>query len=133
MLSNNADAAFAEDALAMKADILLRKKDLKEGDYFDLSMVDFVKGESINNPIDVTAQADEPSSVELPQKALDYWYRYTAPKDGKLTVSSDMTAGLGENALYVKVGLNGELRNFKDSKMEGNVSVNAFEGSVLLG
>lgn len=30
VLSNNADAAFAEDALAMKADILLRKKDLKE-------------------------------------------------------------------------------------------------------
>lgn len=111
---------------------IIKVSGAKEGDYFDLSMVDFVKGESINNPIDVTAQADEPSSVELPQKALDYWYRYTAPKDGKLTVSSDMTAGLGENALYVKVGLNGELRNFKDSKMEGNVSVNAFEGSVFV-
>lgn len=111
---------------------IIKVSGAKEGDYFDLSMVDFVKGESIDNPIDVTAQADEPSSVELPQKALDYWYRYTAPKDGKLTVSSDMTAGLGENALYVKVGLNGELRNFKGSKMEGNESVDVFEGSMFV-
>lgn len=112
--------------------VIIKISGAKTGDYFDLSMADFEQGESIDNPIAVSAAENGAANVELPQKAFDYWYRYTAPKSGKLTISSDMTAGLGENALYAKVGLNGELNNFKSSKMEGSESTDVFEGSLFV-
>ena len=91
----------------------------EEGSTFYLSMEDFTKGESIDNPIEVVSEGDA-TTISLPTKAIDDWYVYTAPKSGKLTISSNMSAGLGQNALYVQVGKNGQKQNFVSSKSMGS-------------
>lgn len=103
------------------------------GDFsFSLSMGEFAQGESIDNPINVD-NVGESTSVSLPTKAVDYWYCYTAPKSGKLTISSNMTAGMGNNALYAKNGVNGQLQNLKTSKaLQGGASEDVYEGSMVV-
>ena len=103
----------------------------EEGSTFYLSMEDFTKGESIDNPIEVVSEGDA-TTIALPTKAIDDWYVYTAPKSGKLTISSNMSAGLGQNALYVQVGKNGQKQNFVSSKSMGSASINVFEGSIFV-
>lgn len=111
--------------------VIIKFSGMKVDDFFSLYTEIFKQGESIDNPIEVINEG-ESASVLLPTSAIDNWYVYTAPKSGKLTVSSNMTAGLGQNALYVQVGKDGQKQNFKGSKMEGSESVDVFEGSIFV-
>lgn len=58
---------------------------IAEDTSFTLSEDDFKQGESKSYPFEITE--DETS---LPNEAIDYWYVYTAPRAGKLVVSSDI-------------------------------------------
>lgn len=112
--------------------VIIKFSGMSEGDSFVLSMADFKQGESIDNPIEV-ANVGESASVLLPTSAIDNWYVYTAPKSGKLTISSNMTAGLGDNGLYAKNGKDGQLQNLKTSKdLQGGLSEDAYEGSLVV-
>lgn len=111
--------------------VIIKFSGMKVDDFFSLYTESFKQGESIDNPIEVINEG-ESASVLLPTSAIDNWYVFTAPKSGKLTVSSNMTGGMGQNALYVQVGKDGQKQNFKGSKMEGSESVDVFEGSIFV-
>lgn len=114
--------------------VIIKFSGITDDTSFNLSMTDFEVGEGIDNPIKVSIDADKVDStvVSLPQKAISYWYEYTAPKSGKLTISSDITDGLGTNALYVQVGKNGLAENYKSSQMSGSTSTTMFRGSKMV-
>lgn len=52
---------------------------------FELAEEDYAKGESQDNPIEITEE-----NTALPEEVCDYWYVYTCPRGGKLTVKSDI-------------------------------------------
>ena len=113
---------------------LIKFTGMKSATTFDLSLTDFAKGESTDNPIEVAvpAAAYDSVSVALPQKAFDRWYSYVAPKSGKLTITTDMSSGSGNNQLLVKVGKDGTLQNFKGSVQTGTTSGDVYSGSVFV-
>lgn len=111
--------------------VIIKFSGMKQDDFFSVYTEALKQGESIDNPIEVL-NVGEGASVLLPTSAIDNWYVYTAPKSGKLTVSSNMTGGMGQNALYVQVGKDGQKQNFKGSKMEGSESVDVFEGAIFV-
>lgn len=113
---------------------LIKFTGMKSATTFDLSLTDFAKGESADNPIEVAvpAAAYDSVSVALPQKAFDRWYSYVAPKSGKLTITTDMSSGSGSNQLLVKVGKDGTLQNFKGSVQTGTTSGDVYSGSVFV-
>lgn len=113
---------------------LIKFTGMKSATTFDLSLTDFAKGESADNPIEVAvpAAAYDSVGVALPQEAFDRWYSYVAPKSGKLTITTDMTSGSGNNQLLVKVGKDGTLQNFKGSVQTGTTSEDVYSGSVFV-
>lgn len=113
---------------------LIKFTGMKSATTFDLSMTDFAKGESADNPIEVAVPAAEYDSiaVALPQEAFDRWYSYVAPKSGKLTITADITSGTGTNQLLVKVGKDGTLQNFQGSVQTGSSSEDVYSGSVFV-
>ena len=113
---------------------LIKFTGMKSATTFDLSLTDFAKGESADNPIEVAvpAAAYDSVGVALPQEAFDRWYSYVAPKSGKLTITTDMTSGSGSNQLLVKVGKAGTLQNFKGSIQTGTTSEDVYSGSVFV-
>ncbi len=135
---NNYDAVKEATVTKMKADagtaVIIKFSGITDDTSFNLSMTDFEVGEGIDNPIIVNVDAAKPETTEvsIPQKAVNYWYKYVAPKAGKLTVSSDITDGLGNNALYVKVGKDGQSENFKSYSMSGSTSTVVFRGSKMV-
>lgn len=135
---NNYDAVKEATVTKMKADagtaVIIKFSGITDDTSFNLSMSDFEVGEGIDNPIvvNVDAAKAEATEVSIPQKAVNYWYKYVAPKTGKLTVSADITDGLGNNALYVRVGKNGQSENFKSYAMSGSTSTVVFRGSKMV-
>lgn len=135
---NNYDATKEATTTKMKAtagsSVIIKFSGITDDTSFNLSMTDFEVGEGIDNPIvvEVDPTSVDTTIVKLPQKAISYWYAYTAPKAGKLTISSDITDGLGTNALYVQVGKNGVAENYKGSSMSGSTSTTVFRGSKMV-
>ncbi len=135
---NNYDATKEATTTKMKAtagsSVIIKFSGVTDDTSFNLSMTDFEVGEGIDNPIVVNIDADKVDTtvVNIPQKAISYWYEYTAPKSGKLTITSDITDGLGTNALYVQVGKNGQVENYKGSQMSGSTSTTVFRGSKMV-
>lgn len=64
---------------------LIKFTGMTEATSFTLSEDAYQQGESKDNPIEITDEA-----TALPNATLSRWYVYTAPQDGKLTVSSDI-------------------------------------------
>lgn len=63
---------------------LLRFTKVKAPTTFDFAVPDYAQGESRDNPFTVDGAA-----VEIPSAPGTYWWRYTAPRTGKLHISTD--------------------------------------------
>lgn len=109
---------------------LIKFAGISEDNTFTLSIEDFQKGESIDNPIEVTS-----NSVELPVAATDNWYLYKATKAGRLYVESDMADLDGNpNQLIVRNGLHGSDQYFRATTTGegGSSSATTFGGSIMV-
>lgn len=73
---------------------------MTEDTSFTLSQDDYAQGESKDNPIEITEE-----TTALPEKVTDYWYVYTAPRDGKLVVKSDIEYGYNSSYTYTQVSV----------------------------
>lgn len=80
---------------------LIKFVGMVENTTFTLSEVDYQQGESKDNPIEITED-----NTALPTSVLSNWYVYTAPKTGKLIVSSDIayeTSGSKNSNVSVQI------------------------------
>lgn len=59
---------------------------------FDLAEHDALEGESPSNPYAVTD-----GTAVIPEATGTFWYSYTAPRDGKLDISTDLPFTISEN------------------------------------
>lgn len=92
---------------------------------FTLSEVDYAKGEGKENPIEITEEV-----TELPEAAISYYYHYTAPKTGKLTVKSDLVYEMDYDtyvSTYVTVTIGDD--GYPESIMQYGDEDNYYEGT----
>lgn len=67
---------------------------------FELEECDYAEGESKETAIVVVG-----NSIEIPEKAQTFWYQYTAPQAGMLTISANIDYVMGGSYQYPSVGV----------------------------
>lgn len=103
---------------------IIKLENVTANSTFSISEGEFAAGESIDNAIEVkSATADEnKAEVTLPASSHDTWYKFVAPKNGSLTIASDIADNATQtNLLKARVG-----RNASESVLRQTVTV---EGS----
>ena len=91
---------------------------------FTLEETDYAAGESKETAIVV-----EGNTAAIPEKAQTFWYQYTAPQEGMLTISANIDYVMTSSYKYPSVGVYRENDNYPTMIMQSSSEVTQFIGS----
>ena len=91
---------------------------------FTLEETDYAAGESKETAIVV-----EGNTAAIPEKAQTFWYRYTAPQEGMLTISANIDYVMTSSYKYPSVGVYRENDNYPTTIMQSSSEGTVYSGS----
>lgn len=93
---------------------------------FTLEETDYAAGESKETAIVV-----EGNTAAIPEKAQTFWYRYTAPQEGMLTISANIDYVMTSSYKYPSVGVYRENDNYPTTIMQSSSEGTVYSGSFV--
>ncbi len=93
---------------------------------FTLEETDYAAGESKETAIVV-----EGNTAAIPEKAQTFWYRYTAPQEGMLTISANIDYVMTSSYRYPSVGVYRENDNYPTMIMQSSSEGTVYSGSFV--
>ena len=93
---------------------------------FTLEETDYAAGESKETAIVV-----EGNTAAIPEKAQTFWYRYTAPQEGMLTISANIDYVMTSSYRYPSVGVYRENDNYPTTIMQSSSEGTVYSGSFV--